>query len=316
MSKVQILIPAYNAEKTLRKTIESLLGQTFKNFEILVVDNCSTDKTREVVASFSDERIHYICNEKNLGNYGNFDRCISLARFDYTAIYHADDIYLPTILEEQVLILDSAPRTGAVFTEALKVNNELEEIGHLRTPFRVRLKASKGVIHLNFKTLLKAIIHNNCFIMCPSAIVRSEIYINEIKRTRVEYFGNAADIDIWLRIAQKWDVAVITKALMKYRISASQHTYKINRNRTERSEYALIANFYRKAFRNILNHSDLAIKREKIIDLILRLGSMEKKSRRFLQYRKIIIKSFLDIRLFVSLRWWKYFLKFLEIQFL
>lgn len=316
MSKVQILIPAYNAEKTLGKTIESLLAQTFQNFEILVVDNNSTDKTREVAESFFDKRISYICNEKNLGNYGNFDRCISLAKYDYTAIFHADDIYLPTILEEQLKVLETNSKIGAVFTEAEKINNDLEKIGHIKTPFMLKVRASQGVISFNFDSLLKAIIHHNCFIMCPSAIVRSEIYFNEIKRTRVEYFGNAADIDVWLRISQKWNVAIITKALMKYRISVSQHTYKINRNRIERAEYTYIVNFYRRSFANILSHSKVAIRREKIIDLIIRLDSMEKHSRRFFQYRRIIVNSFLDIRLFRSVRWWKYFFKFLEIQFL
>lgn len=316
MSKVQILIPAYNAEKTLGKTIESLLAQTFTNFEIMVVDNCSTDRTHEVVESFKDERIFYTKNDRNLGNYGNYDRCISLAKYDYTAIFHADDLYTPTMLEEQVKILDADPKTGAVFTEAVKINNELEEIGHIKTPFMVRLKSSNGHINFDFESLLKSIIHYNCFIMCPSAVVRSEIYHNEIKRTRTEYFGNAADIDIWLRISQNWNVAVITKALMKYRISVSQHTYRINRNRTERSEYALIANFYRKSFKNILSHSDVAIRREKIIDMIIRLSTMDKNSRRFQQYSRIVLKSFIDLRLFRSLRWWKYFLKFLEIQFL
>ena len=301
---------------TLGKTIESLLAQTYKNFEILVVDNSSTDKTRDVVESFSDQRVSYICNEKNLGNYGNFDRCISLARYDYTAIFHADDVYLPSILEEQVKILDNSPTIGAVFTEAFKTNSLHENTGIIRTPFSLRMKSFNGIISFNFESFLKAIIGHNCFIMAPSAMVRSKIYTNEIKRTRGEYFGNAADIDVWIRISKNWNVAVITKALMRYRISSSQHTYQINRNRTVRGEYALIANFYRRSDELILQNSKVAIKREKIIDLILRLSSLERDSKKFEQYSKIIFKNFLDLRLFRSPRWWKYFFNFLKMQLL
>jgi glycosyltransferase involved in cell wall biosynthesis len=313
VSKVQILIPAYNAELTLGKTIESLLAQTFKNFEILVVDNFSTDKTREIVESFKDERVHYLCNEKNLGNYGNFDKCISLARFDYTAIFHADDLYLPSILETQVKLLDNSPSIGAVFTEAIKTNSNNEETGLIRTPFWLRMRARHSVIKFNFESFLKAIIHHNCFIMAPSAIVRSKIYTNEIIRTRGEFFGNAADIDVWIRISKNWNVAVITKSLMKYRISPSQHTYLINRNRTARGEYALIANYYRKSDGHILKYSNVAIKREKIIDLILRLASLQKGSKRYEQYNWIIVKSFMNLNLFRSLRWWKYFFMYFKI---
>lgn len=315
MNKVLILIPAFNAEATLAKTLESLFKQTHQNFEILVVDNDSSDGTHKVVESFNDIRLSYFKNEKNLGNYGNFDRCIGLAKYDYTAIFHADDIYLPTILEEQVRILASFPEVGAVFTEALRINNELEEIGIIKTPLWVRLRSRNGFIKFTFPKLLKAIIHNNCFLMTPSAIVRSKIYTDEIKRTRTEDFGMAADVDVWLRIAQNWNVVVITKALMKYRISNSQHTFKINQKRIERGEYALLANYYRKSFGAILRKSNVAIKREKTIDLIIRLDSIEKGSHRYKQYRNLILKSILDIRLFRNLRWWKYFLKFLEIQF-
>lgn len=312
MSKVQILIPSYNAEKTLGLTLESLLAQTYKNFEILVVDNCSTDQTRQIVSSFKDSRVNYVCNDSNLGNYGNFNRCMELAKYDYTAIFHADDFYLPTMLEEQVRIFDSDLEVGAVLTEALKVDHELRVFGHIRMPFWVRLFSKNGVVYFNFPSLLKAIIHYNCFLMCPSAMVRSNIYLDEIKRNRTELFGNAADVDVWLRIAKKWTVAVIAKSLMKYRISNTQHTYQINRNRIERSEYALIANYYRKTNKDILKYSDLAIKREKIIDLIVRLDSLKENPKKYSRYRKIILQSFFDFRLFASSRWWKYFLKFIR----
>lgn len=314
MKKVKILIPSYNSEKTIGDTLKSLLAQTYKNIDILVVDNCSSDKTKEIVESFSDERVSYMCNEKNLGNYGNFDQCIKLAEHDYTAIFHSDDIYMPTIVEEQVKVLDSDPRVGIVFTEAEKINNDLRIIGHVNTPFLIQGKTINGIVHLNFDQLLKAIIHHNGFLMCPSAMVRSKIYKDEILKTRIEIFGAAADIDVWLRIAKNWSTAIIKKKLMKYRISPTQHTYRINQKRFVRSEYALIANYYRIHFKEVLKNSNLSIKRQKVIDLMIRLDATKKNSNRYLKYRKIILSNCFDLRLFWSLSWWKYFLRFFMTQ--
>ena len=88
---VSVCIPTYNYGRFLGRAIESVLGQAFGDFELLVVDNASTDGTDELVAGYDDPRLSYLRNERNLGLFGNFERCLELARSDLVKILCADD---------------------------------------------------------------------------------------------------------------------------------------------------------------------------------------------------------------------------------
>src|SRR5215472_10130276 len=101
MPLVSILIPAYNAARYLRETLDSLLAQTHKNIEIILLDDASTDTTPEIAAAYAS-RITYIRQRKNVGIYDNVNAGIARARGELIATYHADDIYLPTIVEAEV----------------------------------------------------------------------------------------------------------------------------------------------------------------------------------------------------------------------
>jgi len=88
---VSICIPTYNAKKTVVQTVQSILNQTYKNLEIIIVDNASTDNTLDLLQKFKDPRIKIYKNIKNIGAEKNFSRCIELAKGKYIAIFHADD---------------------------------------------------------------------------------------------------------------------------------------------------------------------------------------------------------------------------------
>jgi len=105
---VAVCIPAYNSEKTIPATLESVLGQTYKNIKVIVSDNASTDGTAEIVGRFaaSDPRLAIFRHPRNIGGEANFNHCIQLGDGDYTAIFHADDVYSPTMIEEQVSSLE------------------------------------------------------------------------------------------------------------------------------------------------------------------------------------------------------------------
>lgn len=106
--KVSVCIPTYNYGRFISDAIESVLAQTFTDFELIVVDNSSTDNTREVVEIYSkrDARIIYFCNETNLGMVGNWNRCLKHASGEYVKILCADDLLLPSCLELQVIELE------------------------------------------------------------------------------------------------------------------------------------------------------------------------------------------------------------------
>lgn len=96
---ISVCIPVYNGDNYIRESIDSVLNQTEGNFELLVVDNCSTDHTLEILAAYNDPRIKVFVNKENLGAVPNFNRCIELAKGEFMVLLPHDDILLPTALE-------------------------------------------------------------------------------------------------------------------------------------------------------------------------------------------------------------------------
>src|SRR5262245_55227910 len=112
--KVTVVIPVYNREKYVAAAIESILAQTFSNFELLVIDDGSTDGSREVIQSFRDLHVHLVCNETNLGIPRTRNRGIQRAHGEYLAFLDSDDWAYPERLGKQVAFLDSHPEHAAV----------------------------------------------------------------------------------------------------------------------------------------------------------------------------------------------------------
>lgn len=99
---ISVLMPAYNAEKYIKEAIESILNQTFSNFEFIIIDDGSIDATEEIIKSFKDSRIVYIKNEKNLGLIKTLNKGISIARGEFIARMDSDDISMPQRFELQL----------------------------------------------------------------------------------------------------------------------------------------------------------------------------------------------------------------------
>jgi len=112
MAKVTVLMPTYNVASYVKEAIESVLQQTYRDFELLVVDDCSTDGTIEVVRSFEDPRMRIVQNEKNVGLAENLNRGLSRITTEYVARMDGDDIAEPFWLECEVAILDNHPEIG------------------------------------------------------------------------------------------------------------------------------------------------------------------------------------------------------------
>ena len=104
--KVSVCIPAYNGGKFIKEAIDSVLGQSLKNFEIIIVDDRSTDNTASIINSYSDPRIKFYQNEKNLGLIPNWNKALSLATGEYIKILPDDDLIYPECLKLQAEILD------------------------------------------------------------------------------------------------------------------------------------------------------------------------------------------------------------------
>lgn len=112
MPKVTVLMPVFNVENYVGKAIESILDQSFSDFKLLIIDDCSTDNTCEIVESYKDSRITLIRNECNLGLAENLNKGLSLIDAEYVSRMDGDDIAEPDWLEKEVAVLDIHPEIG------------------------------------------------------------------------------------------------------------------------------------------------------------------------------------------------------------
>ena len=112
MAKVTVLMPTYNVAPYMKEAVESVLQQTYSDLELLVIDDCSTDGTLDVVGAIEDPRIRIERNERNLGLADNLNRGLSLITTEYVARMDGDDIALPNWLEKEMAYLETHPEVG------------------------------------------------------------------------------------------------------------------------------------------------------------------------------------------------------------
>ena len=113
MELVSIIMPAYNCSRFIREAIDSVLAQTYTAWELLIVDDCSTDDTAAIIASYQDERIHYFRNEQNSGAALSRNKALREAKGKYIAFLDADDSWMPEKIEKQVAFME---QNGYAFT--------------------------------------------------------------------------------------------------------------------------------------------------------------------------------------------------------
>lgn len=211
MPLVSIVIPAYNAERFLRASLDSIISQSYPVKEILVMDDASTDGTEAIARSYGD-RLTYYKQARNRGQFGNVDDGIALARGKYIAVYHADDIYLPEIVAQEVAFLEAHPDAGAVFAMEIFIDPEGRERGRLKLPPEIR----RGV-PLDYRMILNALLsYKNCIFPAPSSMVRATVY-RSIGPYRGREYPVAADFELFFRIAREYPIGILDDHLFRYR---------------------------------------------------------------------------------------------------
>jgi glycosyltransferase involved in cell wall biosynthesis len=219
--KVSVIIPTHNRAKYLIEAIKSVLDQTFKDFELILVDDGSTDNTRDIIENFRDNRIRYIYQD-NGGVSSARNTGIKAADGEYIAFLDSDDTWLPENLELKVKLLDSRPDLGLVCSDAYVVDN-----GTGTTPRRfwnkTRFKYS-GSPEQAAKSPLKDLLYRNCFIMPQATIIPSKVF------TTIGYFDESLptseDWDLFVRIVQRFPIEIINVPLLKIR----RHNTSLSRN--------------------------------------------------------------------------------------
>jgi glycosyltransferase involved in cell wall biosynthesis len=202
--RVSIILPAYNAEAFLPQSIGSALGQSFRDFELLVLDNASTDNTPEIVTRYSDPRIRFVRHDRNHGFGGNVARGIALARGEYVAVLGADDLWSPGFLEKTVGFLDTHPRVGIVHTDAIWIDAEGRPFGESAAGWREITPPAEAVV--------------DCFRrgFCFAAVMWRAPVLEQAGGFD-ENWGFAADLPLFLRLCLQGDTGFIPENLVWYR---------------------------------------------------------------------------------------------------
>ncbi len=217
---VSVCIPTYNGGKYLASAMQSVLSQTLNDFELIIVDDCSTDKTELVVRSFNNASIRYIQNPQRLGLVGNWNRCIELAQGKYVCIFHQDDVMLPDNLKEKIAILEANPNVGMVHSNVQQIGEQDELISEW---WYFQPDPCEPIIQTGSDYFKKLLMGVN-IVCCPSVIARRICYEHLGKfDTRLPF---TADWEMWLRIVAQHDVAYLPEALIKYRRHADNETLK------------------------------------------------------------------------------------------
>jgi len=220
--KVSVLIPSYNHEKYVAEAIQSVLDQTFQNFEIIITDDGSVDNTVDVIKSFSDTRIRLFVFEKNQGAVAAYTNCFNNANGLYMANLSSDDAWMPDKLEKQVKILDENLDVAAVFSQAHIVDDDGNHFDDKDHPYHQIFHQEN---RNRFQWLRRFFYEGNC--LChPSVLARREIYNPLLFDKR---YIQLPDFDIWIKICLEHEIFIIQEKLIKFRIRTDEKNVSGNR---------------------------------------------------------------------------------------
>ncbi|WP_162147691.1 glycosyltransferase family 2 protein [Flavobacterium limnosediminis] len=209
---LSVIMPVFNGEKFLSETIESILNQTFTDFELLILNDNSTDSTQAIIERYQekDSRIRTIIKESNVGPANLRNEGFSLAKGEYIALMDADDIALPTRFEKQVQVLNTNPEVGVCGTWFTFFGG----------------KKNKTVKQPENHDKIKISFLSSCSIGNPTVMVRK----SALKEHRFEnQYVPVEDYDLWSRMIFTTNFHIVQESLLRYR----QHDSNISKTKIE-----------------------------------------------------------------------------------
>lgn len=225
---VSIITPTWNCGRWIAETIQSVQTQTYTNWEMLIVDDCSTDNTREIVDRFmaDDSRIKYFCNERNSGAAVSRNRALREAKGRWIAFLDSDDLWLPEKLERQIRFMQEYNYTFS-YHEYTEISETSEDLG-------VKVSGPKHIT----KTGQTNYCWQGCLTVMYDAKTIGLIQIADIKKNN--------DYAIWLKTIKKGDCHLLNECLAKYR----KRTGSISNH-----GYVALLKWHYKLFREVENQS-------------------------------------------------------------
>ena len=194
---VSVIMPSYNTAPYIEETIQSVLNQTYTNWELIIVDDCSTDNTDEVLETIKDDRIRYFKNEKNSGAAVSRNKALREAKGQWIAYLDSDDIWMPEKLEKQIRFMEE---NGYIFSYT---NYEEIDVDGYRT----------GVKVTGPKKITKTGMFNYCWPGCLTVMYDA----NKIGLIQIEDIKKNNDYAMWLKVCRKADCYLLDEILGQYR---------------------------------------------------------------------------------------------------
>lgn len=209
---VSVLMPVYNGERFLAEAIESILGQTFADFEFVIVDDGSTDTSPAILADYAsrDPRIRVV-TQANAGIVAALNRGLAECRTALVARMDADDVSLPTRLERQVAFLATRPMVAVVGTAVQRISETGAAGPEVRHPAA-------------WQAIARGLRHGNC-LAHPSVMMRRDA-VMEVGGYR-EFLRHAEDYDLWTRVAERQELANLPDCLLRYRVHGGQVSWAV-----------------------------------------------------------------------------------------
>lgn len=210
---ISVIIPLYNHERFIKEAVDSVLNQSFQDFELIIVNDGSTDNSEDIIKNIKDDKIIYLYQE-NKGAHNAINRGIHISRGEYVSILNSDDIYYPNRFEEILKIFEADPSIYAVFSYIELIDEKGNHVGLKKgaddnwlgfdhnTSFRQHNNIILDLLAGNF-------LHTSSNLFCRKNVFGTIGYFSDLKYTH--------DYDFFLRLCYHYKIHIIKKPLLKYR---------------------------------------------------------------------------------------------------
>ena len=219
--RVSVCIPVYNCEQYVGQAIESVLAQTYTDFELIILDNCSTDSTGAVIRRYNDSRIRLVENETNIGAAGNWNKALSEATGEFIKLLCADDYLYDTCLERQLLLMDRSAGGQVVMVCCGRdvVDNQGNRL------MKRGFGAAEG--RVSGKLAIKKTVRSGTNLFGePSAVLLRAAALKQVGL----FDGSrnyVIDLDYWCRLLLQGEIAVIPESLAAFRVSTGSWSCQV-----------------------------------------------------------------------------------------
>lgn len=224
--KISVIMPSYNKGEYIKLSIESILNQSMKDFELIIIDDCSSDDSIDIISSFSDKRIRFFKNEKNIGMAATRNKGVRLARGSYVALLDADDISSVYRLQHEADFLDDNPEIGIVYGEC----QEIDQYGR---------NGSLYISALHNPEYIRAMLCWKCVIPNGSTMYKKDVALSN----GICYKDNMMGMDdylFWVEMSSVTNIKGISETMLYWRNYRGNTTGKMLNDRRRKNIFAQI----------------------------------------------------------------------------